>query len=140
MTAFSDWLTVTMAARKLSLRAVAERAGVGHTTVRSWREGIARPTWENCIAIAKALRVDDALVRSLAGYSDVGGDTYIAEATLTPEEDQIVQAWRTASAEGRRLLLDADAVFGTPDDAIAAGARQPCLRCERIIEERAGTT
>jgi len=102
---FSDWLTATMKARKLSLRSVAERAGVGHTTVRAWREGIARPSWENCIAIAKALRVDDALVRSLAGYSDLGGDTYIAEATLSPEEETIVRAYRDGDDEARRLLI-----------------------------------
>lgn len=49
-------------AKGLSMREVAERLGVSHTTVSRWEDGLVTPTRENLRLIAERLGIEDLLV------------------------------------------------------------------------------
>lgn len=114
---FSDWLTETLARRELGIRQVATYVGVSHTTIRQWMLGGSRPSFDNCGAIAGALHVDAGMVRRLAGYG-VAEDSEAVTASLDPQEEALLQAYRTAGPAGRRALLaTAEAVTRTEGES-----------------------
>ena len=67
-TALGDWLDGQMARRGWGLRPAADAIGKHYTTVRAWRLGHSRPSWEHCELIAAAFDADVDVVRRLAGY------------------------------------------------------------------------
>jgi transcriptional regulator with XRE-family HTH domain len=103
-TPFSAWLDTTMSERGLTNRQIAGWAGVTHSTIRLWRLGTSAPTWDNCGKIAAALHLPASTIRALAGYDPrEAGEPLPAD--LTPDEQSLVQVFRSATPEGRRALL-----------------------------------
>ena len=99
---FASWFDQQLTERGLSLRDVGAVVGVSPTTVRSWRTGFSRPTWENCEGIAITLGMEPGEVRERAGYSGARISSGEQEpAALT----EISQTWRELSEDRRESLL-----------------------------------
>lgn len=107
MLTFGEWFGQELDRRKLGLRQAATFIGVSHTTVKLWKSGAVLPSWENCAAIARALKADPDYVRQLAGYGDAAavreeGAQYIAR---NEDERKLLDAYRTTKREEHRALL-----------------------------------
>lgn len=61
------WLAGELESRGWSIRELARRAGLSHTTVAQVLSEQRKPTWEFCRSIAEALSVPDETVLRLAG-------------------------------------------------------------------------
>jgi transcriptional regulator with XRE-family HTH domain len=116
-----------------SLRAVADRmtsdgrGTVGHSSVSAWADGTRRPGRENCVRIARVFRADPRYVLDLAGWPAPEEGTYILEATLTDEEQAIIEAYRTGDPRTQAPLL-----------AIARASRELRGRSDAVPDDAAG--
>src|SRR5439155_11540644 len=102
---FHAWFDEQLRALGLTTRAFATYAGVSPSGARAWRLGTARPSWANCAAIARVLKVDAGFVRRLAGYEEevndgVGGD-------LLADEQQLLYYYRQTDGPGRQWIREA---------------------------------
>ena len=161
MQQFADWLRGHLAGRT-TVREFAKRVGVNHNTAQMWMKGAYRPSWQNCAAIARALGVDPRLVRQVAGYEqhDEPGPEEVALPSSEPElvalapergtpsvdEAELMQAYREASPEGRRILAlaveivkemrltDEGELVRTYREATPSGRRVLALAVETVKE------
>ena len=125
MSLLADWMKSRLSGDPRSVREVAEEMGVSHTTVAKWLRG-SRPSWEHCALIATFFDVQVDSIRRMAGYTEARTGTAVGAATLSPEEDALVQALRATDDEGRRLLLaTARVVLRTAGETGGANQQEP---------------
>lgn len=65
---FRSWLLAELEAREWSHHDLAERTGIDRSSVSKWARGERIPTYENCIALAAALGVNEVTVLAAADY------------------------------------------------------------------------
>lgn len=106
------WLNREMMQRGWSLRQIAKRAGISHTTIVKLANGIGHPEIKTCRALAQAMSVPVEDVLRLAGILPTG-QLIIREAAVTynthneaDNETRLLQLWRVLSPADRALLLD----------------------------------
>lgn len=109
MSEFSEWLTQEVGRRGLSLRDLADeitrrrqtKGGVKHTTIKSWMDDYAVPTWHNAGTLAEALGVPRAYVRGLAGYNDPEDEPYDGDI----EASELLAIWGSLDEFDRQVLI-----------------------------------
>jgi transcriptional regulator with XRE-family HTH domain len=92
----SEWLANELKERGWSMRELARRADISHTTVAEVLARQRAPTWEFCIAVAKVLRLSPQRLFELAG---------LMEATAAPDETELLHAYRQLDSSRRELVL-----------------------------------
>lgn len=94
---FVDWLNEQMKNNNWSVRETARRAGISHTPLSFILNGN-QPSFETCVALAKAFRVPEEQVLRLAGLLPA----------IPKDEAEILELnhiYQNASAEKRADLL-----------------------------------
>ena len=99
---FREWFTQELKRRGMSDRQFALYANVSPHAPRTWRLGSSRPSYENCAAIARVMKVEGSFVRRMVGYYDEAANE--PEPDLTAEERDLILTWREAGPQGRQLL------------------------------------
>jgi transcriptional regulator with XRE-family HTH domain len=139
MNKLSEWLAKEMQTRGLSMRELARKADISHTTVADVISGQRSPTCEFCLAIARALDERPERILYLASY--LPSEPSIADLDITPVELQILNLVR--EVEGKEPLTKPAVVVyfaqgQTTNDLITEiCARQPNLDL-RFLEEARG--
>lgn len=67
-TKFTDWLNDQLKDRNMSMRELARRGDISHTSVSKVLQGETRPTADFCIGVAKGLNHNPDYVLALAGH------------------------------------------------------------------------
>jgi transcriptional regulator with XRE-family HTH domain len=104
----ATYLNAEMDRRGWSLRQIARRAAISHTTVVKMANGIGRPEVETCQALARALEIPVEDIFRLAGIlpaapSPNRGVRVVYEVN---GDDLVLQLWRALSPEDQRIVRD----------------------------------
>jgi transcriptional regulator with XRE-family HTH domain len=109
-----DWLAEELRKHNMSMRELARRAGVSHTTVADVMAGQRKPTWEFCAAIARPLNADPREVFRLAGLLSSkpdGGNPDVA-----PDELALANVLRKERGKRELTADDFERDFFDSDD------------------------
>lgn len=99
---------------KLSLRRLAEEAGVSNPYLSQIERGLRKPSAEILQQLAKALRISAEQLYVQAGLLEDRGTSQAVEAAIVSDD--------TISERQKRVLLDIYASFHAENEATAAGA------------------
>ena len=130
MNDFQQWIKGRLSGDQLSIRERALEIGVSHTTLGNWLRGT-QPSFLHCKLVADHFGVRVETIRRLAGWDDGSNAPAIAEATLSPEEEALVLAYRSAAGfpSAQQTLLGVAAVVAAnaavTGEAAAPGAAEP---------------
>jgi len=97
---FIDWLTGQMEAHNLGIRETAKRIGVSHPTISEIVTYHNMPSFETCIALAKAFGVSPLYVLQMADLLPVSA----AYDKLSEDELELLYRYRNASPERKEDL------------------------------------
>lgn len=106
------WLNTEVARRGWSLRQLARRAGVSHTTIVKMANGIGQPEVKTCQLVAKALAVPEDELLRMAGILPSTAKTLRVRETGAAYEDSngeldaLLAVWEQLSPADRRRIVD----------------------------------
>ena len=98
MSKLSDWLSTQTKTRGWSIRELARRADISHTTVAEVLSGQRAPTFEFCAAIAAPLELDPVEVFRLA-------DLLPPLPPNVDAEEELLHAFRQIPSDQRQVVL-----------------------------------
>lgn len=110
---FAERLSAEMQRRGYSLRNVAERmtsdglGRVGHSGIGEYARGDRRPGPQNVVRLARVFHADPEEWLLLAGYPTDLPEGTVPEATLSPDEATIIEAFRLDDPDVQEHLLSA---------------------------------
>ena len=107
-TQFTTWLTQQLQEKDLSMRELARKGNISHTTISLVMSGERKPTYEFCVGIAKGLGLAQDEVLTLAGKlpkppewtPDLQEWTYLFEQLTDEDRAEMLQLGRYKA--GRR--------------------------------------
>jgi transcriptional regulator with XRE-family HTH domain len=97
-TPFTAWLTQQLQEKDLSMRELARRGKISHTTISLVISGERKPTYEFCVGIAKGLGLPPDEVLALAGKLPKSPE-------LTPELQEWIYIFEQLTDEDRAELM-----------------------------------
>jgi transcriptional regulator with XRE-family HTH domain len=107
----ATYLNSEMDRRGWSLRQIARRAAISHTTVVKMANGVGHPEVETCRALARALDVPVENILILAGIlpAQKNGASVRDRVRVVYEvngDELVLQLWRALSPEDQRIVRD----------------------------------
>jgi len=104
-TMFAQWINRQVDQRGWSLRHAAERGGISHTAIIRVANGQQPPTYDVCMALARAFGLTPESVLRMAKLLP----SAVAERRIVYEAngiDRLVELWRGLSVEDQGRMLD----------------------------------
>jgi transcriptional regulator with XRE-family HTH domain len=97
-TKFTTWLTEKLNENRISMRELARKSGISHSTISQVVNGAQPPTYEFCIAIAKGLGLPPDEVLALAGKLP-------KQPELTPELQEWIYLFEQLTEDDKAELM-----------------------------------
>jgi transcriptional regulator with XRE-family HTH domain len=120
--AFSGWLNGEVDRRGWSLRHAAERGGISHTAVIRVANGQQPPTYDVCMALARAFSIPPETVLRMGGLLPSAVRETRRIVYETNEDARLLALWRGLAAADQVRMLDLLERLQAPVEARIIGA------------------